>query len=163
MHQHVNIIPCCFTYTIAIGQVHFQGGVHYTAHNVKHHQSFAKYEKDPSIDIYCTGLVDWTSGFDWWTGANLCKILLTVETDSPTSFPCRNVITFFLFFIRAFATGVFQAVYVYTPEVYPTSVRGTAMGYCSAAARLGAIVTPFFAQVFTQSSTKPTQWEHHYK
>ena len=55
--------------------------------------------------------------------------------------------TFFLFLIRAFVTGVFQAVYVYTPEVYPTSVRALAMGVHTAAARLGAIITPYMAQV----------------
>ena len=59
----------------------------------------------------------------------------------------RYLITTFLFIIRAFATGVFQAAYVYTPEVYPTVVRGTAMGVHTAAARVGALVTPFVAQV----------------
>jgi len=67
--------------------------------------------------------------------------------------PYRDVITLFLFVIRAFATGVFQAVYVYTPEVYPTSVRGAAMGFCTAAARLGAIITPFVAQVLQNWQT----------
>ena len=42
-----------------------------------------------------------------------------------------------------------MALTVYTPEVFPTSVRGTAMGYCSSAARIGAIITPFVAQVCT--------------
>ncbi len=60
----------------------------------------------------------------------------------------RYVITFFLFLIRAFATGVFQAVYVYTPEVYPTNIRGSALGLCTAAARIGALITPFVAQVW---------------
>ena len=44
-------------------------------------------------------------------------------------------------------TGVFQAVYVYTPEVYPTKVRALALGFHTAAARLGAIITPYVAQV----------------
>ena len=55
--------------------------------------------------------------------------------------------TVFLFGARGFATGVFQAVYVYTPEVFPTKVRGIAMGVMTSAARIGALVTPFFAQV----------------
>ena len=55
--------------------------------------------------------------------------------------------TIFLFGARAFVTGVFQAVYVYTPEVFPTKVRGVAMGFNTAAARIGAIITPFVAQV----------------
>ena len=42
-----------------------------------------------------------------------------------------------------------MALTVYTPEVFPTSVRGTAMGYCSSVARIGAIITPFVAQVCT--------------
>ena len=32
-------------------------------------------------------------------------------------YPSRTVLTLFLFAIRAFATGYFQAVYLYTPEV----------------------------------------------
>jgi len=61
--------------------------------------------------------------------------------------PHSDVITLFLFLIRAFAIGVFQAVFVYTPEVYPTSVRAAAMGFCSASSRIGGIITPFIAQV----------------
>ena len=53
----------------------------------------------------------------------------------------------FLFFIRACASGVIQAVYVYTPEVYPTKMRAFALGFHTAAARLGAITTPYIAQV----------------
>ena len=59
----------------------------------------------------------------------------------------RILLTIFLFVIRAFATGVSQVVYVYTPEIYPTTVRAFALGTCSAAAHIGAIVTPYTAQV----------------
>ncbi len=59
----------------------------------------------------------------------------------------RILLTIFLFVIRAFATGVFQAIFLYTPEVYPTTVRSFALGTCSAAARIGAIITPYTAQV----------------
>ena len=38
-------------------------------------------------------------------------------------------------------------VYVYTPEVYPTRIRGMSMGVMTSAARIGALVTPFIAQV----------------
>lgn len=67
---------------------------------------------------------------------------------------CRDVITVFLFLIRALASGVFMAVYVYTPEVFPTNVRATAMGFCSAAARMGAVITPFVAQVLHVGSDR---------
>lgn len=48
---------------------------------------------------------------------------------------------------RGIIAGVFQAAYVYTPEVYPTSLRAVGVGSCSAMARLGAMVTPYVAQV----------------
>ena len=37
---------------------------------------------------------------------------------------------FCLFAARAFISGSFQAAYVYTPEVYPTSMRATGLGAC---------------------------------
>jgi MFS family permease len=59
----------------------------------------------------------------------------------------ESVLTFFLFFIRACTSGLFQTVYVYTPEVYPTNTRAFGMGICTSSARIGAIVTPYVAQV----------------
>jgi hypothetical protein len=55
-------------------------------------------------------------------------------------------LTVFLFGARAFCAGVFQAVYVYTPEVFPTKVRGIGMGIMTSTARIGALITPFVAQ-----------------
>ncbi len=58
-----------------------------------------------------------------------------------------TLLTFFLFLVRVFASGVFQAIYVYTPEVYPTNTRAIGMGICTSSARVGAIMTPYVAQV----------------
>ena len=58
-----------------------------------------------------------------------------------------TLLTFFLFVIRAFATGAFMVVYVYTPEVYPTNVRGLGIGLGLSASRIGAMLTPYAAQV----------------
>ena len=62
--------------------------------------------------------------------------------------PFRNVTNLFLFLVRAFNAGVTQALTVYTPEVYPTSVRATSLGVLSAAARMGGMAAPFVAQVY---------------
>lgn len=57
------------------------------------------------------------------------------------------VLTSFLFIIRAFTNGAFQALYVYSPEVYPTDARAFAMGILMSVSRIGGIVTPYVAQV----------------
>lgn len=57
------------------------------------------------------------------------------------------MLTLILFLARGVIAGLFQAAYVYTPEVYPTSLRSVGVGGCSALARLGAMATPYVAQV----------------
>ncbi|XP_018328933.1 synaptic vesicle 2-related protein [Agrilus planipennis] len=64
----------------------------------------------------------------------------------------RSALTLVLFFARGIIAGVFQAAYVYTPEVYPTSLRSVGVGSCSAMARFGAMVTPYVAQVLLKTS-----------
>ncbi|XP_072044036.1 synaptic vesicle 2-related protein-like [Amphiura filiformis] len=61
-----------------------------------------------------------------------------------------------LFVARAFCTGAFQGIYVYTPEVYPTNVRGIGLGTCGSIARIGCIITPFVAQVLLEYSPHGT-------
>eukprot|EP00058_Branchiostoma_floridae_P026392 XP_002611883.1 hypothetical protein BRAFLDRAFT_83090 [Branchiostoma floridae] len=58
----------------------------------------------------------------------------------------RTWLTIFIFIGRAFISGAFQAAYVYTPEIYPTTTRALGLGTCSGVARLGALITPFVAQ-----------------
>lgn len=70
----------------------------------------------------------------------------------------RTMLTFFLFTARALISGGFQASYVYTPEVYPTEVRALALGSCSGFARLGALLTPFVAQVLVETSKSFAIW-----
>ena len=86
----------------------------------------------------------------------------------------RFLLTVIMFFVRGFASGVFQvslsyfyiskrhfftlililfqAAYVYTPEVYPTVLRSIGVGSCSGMARLGATLTPYIAQVLMKKS-----------
>lgn len=62
------------------------------------------------------------------------------------------MLTLILFLGRGVIAGLFQAAYVYTPEVYPTNLRSIGVGGCSSLARLGAMCTPYVAQVLFQSS-----------
>ncbi|CRL08603.1 CLUMA_CG021238, isoform A [Clunio marinus] len=74
-----------------------------------------------------------------------CVSLITVTTD-------RVLLTLILFLGRGVIAGLFQAAYVYTPEVYPTNLRSIGVGGCSSLARLGAMCTPYVAQVLLQAS-----------
>ena len=40
---------------------------------------------------------------------------------------------------KFFASACFAIVYVYTAELYPTSIRNTAIGSCSSIARMGGV------------------------
>jgi len=51
---------------------------------------------------------------------------------------------------RMFITGTFSTVYVYTPEVYPTTIRATGLGVASGISRIAGILTPFVANVLSQ-------------
>ncbi|XP_056276070.1 synaptic vesicle 2-related protein isoform X2 [Pseudoliparis swirei] len=64
----------------------------------------------------------------------------------------RTSMTVLIFVARAFISGGFQAAYVYTPEVYPTASRALGLGMSSGMARVGALITPFVAQVMLESS-----------
>ena len=57
-----------------------------------------------------------------------------------------TVLTLFFFIIRASAVGVFQTMYAYTSEVYPTNIRGLGIGIASSVGRVGGIATPYVAQ-----------------
>ncbi|XP_066918950.1 synaptic vesicle 2-related protein-like isoform X2 [Clytia hemisphaerica] len=64
----------------------------------------------------------------------------------------RTMSVIFVFAVRGFVTGSFQVAYVYTPEVLPTNVRAVGLGSCSTFARIGAMTTPFVAQVLIHVS-----------
>ncbi|XP_028312267.1 synaptic vesicle 2-related protein [Gouania willdenowi] len=64
----------------------------------------------------------------------------------------RGSMTVLIFIARAFISGGFQAAYVYTPEVYPTATRALGLGTSSGMARVGALITPFVAQVMLEYS-----------
>ncbi|KAI0229457.1 putative transporter SVOPL [Lamellibrachia satsuma] len=70
----------------------------------------------------------------------------------------RAWLTVFIFAVRAFSSAIFNTVYIYTSEVYPTTMRSVGLGGCSACARIGAMITPFVAQVVLQKSLVGSLW-----
>lgn len=65
----------------------------------------------------------------------------------PLSISCRIYLTIIIFVCRGLIAGIFQALFVYTPEVYPTKVRALGLGTSSTFGRIGGIVVPYIAQV----------------
>lgn len=82
----------------------------------------------------------------------LLRLLTTFEIVLCHLISNRTGLTMILFLARGVIAGLFQAAYVYTPEVYPTALRSVGVGGCSALARLGAMATPYVAQVLLQTS-----------
>ena len=60
-----------------------------------------------------------------------------------------NLITFIA---RMFINSQFSLMYLYTMEVYPTVIRAMAVGCASSMARVGAMITPFLAQVLIRQT-----------
>ncbi|KAJ8312993.1 hypothetical protein KUTeg_010366 [Tegillarca granosa] len=92
-----------------------------------------------------------------WTGAvNLggCALFfILLQLDVP-----QKVLTFFMFVVRGFSSGMFNFVYIYTAEVYPTTIRTLGIGVSSSFARVGAMITPFVAQVLLDTSLTAAVW-----
>ncbi|CAH9138900.1 unnamed protein product [Cuscuta epithymum] len=57
----------------------------------------------------------------------------------------KGLTTGLLFGARTCITATFTIVYIYAPEVYPTTVRTTGFGIASSVARVGGIVCPIVA------------------
>uniref|UniRef100_A0A0A9ZAP7 Synaptic vesicle 2-related protein n=1 Tax=Lygus hesperus TaxID=30085 RepID=A0A0A9ZAP7_LYGHE len=77
---------------------------------------------------------------------SLCCILLTLFWTQ------RLVLIPLLLIARGVIAGVFQAAYLYTPEVYTSGLRSVGLSTCSVFARLGAVFTPLISQVLLHSS-----------
>lgn len=60
-----------------------------------------------------------------------------------------NLITFTA---RMFINSQFSLIYLYTMEVYPTVIRAMAVGCASSMARIGAMITPYLAQVLIKQT-----------
>ncbi|KAL9268642.1 Organic cation/carnitine transporter 7-like protein [Drosera capensis] len=58
----------------------------------------------------------------------------------------ENLTTSLLFGARVCITTTFTVVYVYAPEIYPTSVRTTGLGVASSMGRIGGMICPLVAE-----------------
>ncbi|KAM6168223.1 putative transporter SVOPL [Erethizon dorsatum] len=61
-------------------------------------------------------------------------------------------LTGFLFMLRALVAANFITIYIYTAEVYPTTMRALGMGISGSLCRIGAMVAPFISQVLMSAS-----------
>ncbi|XP_059406636.1 synaptic vesicle 2-related protein-like isoform X1 [Carassius carassius] len=82
----------------------------------------------------------------------VCFLLFSVSILPLYACTQRTLLIVFIFIARACITGGWQVAYVYTPEVFPTATRAIGIGTGSGMARVGALITPFFAQVLLKSS-----------
>jgi putative MFS transporter len=55
----------------------------------------------------------------------------------------RWLLTIFAVVARLCIMGAFSTTFVFTPEVFPTVVRSTGLGFCAAVSRLAGVITPF--------------------
>ncbi|TMS37400.1 hypothetical protein L596_004337 [Steinernema carpocapsae] len=73
--------------------------------------------------------------------AALCMLSNLVITDD--SHWIISMIQFLV--IKGSITGTYATIYTFTPELFPTVIRNTAMGCCSMIARVGAIIASYIA------------------
>ena len=67
-----------------------------------------------------------------------------------------SVVTVLVFgcLLYFFSLGAWGAVYAYTPEVYPTRVRGSGTGWAAAIGRIGAIAAPYIVGLVYEAKGK---------
>lgn len=85
-----------------------------------------------------------------YSSASVCFALFLVAKNTPWMI---NVITFIA---RMFINSQFSLLFLYTMEVYPTVIRAMAVGSASSMSRIGAMITPFLAQVLIKQTFSGT-------
>ena len=54
---------------------------------------------------------------------------------------------------KAAVTGAFNVTYIYTAQLFPTSIRATAVGACSTMARVGGALAPIIGKYLIELGT----------
>lgn len=91
-----------------------------------------KWGRKPTLSLYFFGM-------------GLSALLLPFVSGNASFLLIMLVISFF-------TLGVWGMVYAYTPELFPTSFRGTANGLAGATARIAGIFAPYFTGYFVDRS-----------
>lgn len=85
-------------------------------------------------------------------GGFTCLMVLAVRKDQ------KRAIAALAFIGRFMASGSFSNIYLYSSELFPTTLRNQGIGLCSTSARIGSIIAPYvvmLAQLPDLSSTLP--------
>ena len=61
-------------------------------------------------------------------------------------------LTIIMFILRAITSGNLQMVYIYATEIYPTFIRASGLGFCTAVGRWSIIAVPFLVQLLMHIS-----------
>lgn len=77
-------------------------------------------------------------------GCGICMIpLWTLQTETVT--------LILMFGARSCIMGAFSILWAFAPELYPTKVRSTGLGFCNSGGRLGGFLCPFVAVGLVES------------
>lgn len=92
-------------------------------------------------------LIDWVGRSK--TGGIICILMAALMSFLAIQDKMsRTVFTLVLFGARGLSASNGNLIYIYSAELYPTTIKTLGMGTASAWARVGAMITPFVAQVF---------------
>lgn len=81
----------------------------------------------------------------YFIGMGLSSFLLLAANGNLSFLIVVSILSFF-------TLGVWGLVYAYTPELFPTTLRGTANGIAGVMARIAGIVAPYFTGYFIDKS-----------
>lgn len=76
-----------------------------------------------------------------------CLIISSILFMAPIFCLPRRLQDINLMFLRCFILTFCQSSFVYMIEIFPTTIRSTAVGVCSLSKRIGGMLTPFVGQV----------------
>ncbi|XP_076443357.1 organic cation transporter protein-like [Babylonia areolata] len=116
---------------------------------------------NPYLNFFLGGLIEIPSNVVMWMGLSrfgrkktvivfislagisllMASIVAAVSGDSAATGVAQTTLSMVA---RFGITGSFNAIWVYTPELFPTNLRNVGVGIASSSARIGGMAAPFF-------------------